>query len=93
MKSRRIMLCLRIFLLIVVICFFVPVVVFQVDHDADCCANDSCHDCFCLCHALVLDIPSNLNVISSNDKGTTLPVYCSNYSLLLVPAIFRPPVA
>lgn len=87
------MLCLRVLLIIVVACFFVPVIVFQADHDSDCCSDDSGHDCFCLCHAFVMDVPSNLTSISANDKGATLPVCCSHYSLLLVSSIFRPPVA
>jgi len=87
------MLCLRIFLLIIVVCFFVPVVVFGADHDADCSVNDAGHDCFCLCHAFVLDLPLSSNFVSMNDKGLILSVGCSQYSLLLVSSIFRPPVA
>ncbi len=93
MENKRTMLCLRIFLLILVVCFFVPVVVFGTDHDSDCGANDSCHDCFCLCHAFVTDIPSQANLWYANDDGSILSVGCSHYSLLLASSIFRPPVA
>ena len=78
-------------LMVALACLFVPVVVFNADHDADCCANDSDHDCFCMCHALVLNVPLQESLWYANDEGSVLSVGCSQYSLLLVSSIFRPP--
>ncbi len=93
MKSRKTVFWLGIFLLILVVCFFIPVVVFQANHDSDCGAVDDGHDCFCLCHALVLDVPVGIGPMMTDCRGSTFSICCSRYSLLLVSLIYRPPAA
>jgi len=83
--------CLRLLLVVVLVCLFVPVVVIGVDHDSDCEANHSCHDCFCLCHISVFDLPLQPGFLTANDNGSVFTLGSSRYSLLLVSYIFRPP--